>query len=246
MHNATHIIRQTNPPIHESAAMTTTTTTTPDSLFSLPTELLATLAESFPCRGPQIRTLATLVHPRAAPARNLIVHGVEATGKSAVTAHLLAALHDDSSSASVLNYAVVRSAECVTARHLFERTLGAIAAAAAGLDYGVPPPAARCETLAVLAVELGRLLESYGRSGEDDGGRGGAGAASPSTRRRFVLVFDGIDRQREAPPTLLPALARLSEMVRHIAQYTTHALEIPRERRGGGPWEETARQDKTS
>lgn len=31
--------------------------------------------------------------------------------------------------------------------------------------------------------------------------------------RHFVLVFDAIDRQKEAPPTLLPALARLSEMV---------------------------------
>jgi len=30
---------------------------------------------------------------------------------------------------------------------------------------------------------------------------------------RFVLVFDGIDRQREAPGTLLPGLARLSEIV---------------------------------
>jgi len=30
---------------------------------------------------------------------------------------------------------------------------------------------------------------------------------------RFVLVFDGIDQQREAPATLLPALARLSEIV---------------------------------
>ena len=30
---------------------------------------------------------------------------------------------------------------------------------------------------------------------------------------RFVLVFDGIDRQRDAPHTLLPALARLSEIV---------------------------------
>lgn len=31
--------------------------------------------------------------------------------------------------------------------------------------------------------------------------------------RHFVLVFDAIDRQKEAPPTLLPALARLSEIV---------------------------------
>lgn len=31
-------------------------------------------------------------------------------------------------------------------------------------------------------------------------------------RRHFVLVFDAIDRQRDAPPTLLPALGRLSEI----------------------------------
>jgi origin recognition complex subunit 5 len=30
---------------------------------------------------------------------------------------------------------------------------------------------------------------------------------------KFVLVFDGIDAQREAPPTLIPALARFGEMV---------------------------------
>jgi origin recognition complex subunit 5 len=32
---------------------------------------------------------------------------------------------------------------------------------------------------------------------------------------RFVLVFDAVDRQRDAPHTLLPALARLSEIVRN-------------------------------
>ncbi|KJZ78854.1 hypothetical protein HIM_01627 [Hirsutella minnesotensis 3608] len=32
-------------------------------------------------------------------------------------------------------------------------------------------------------------------------------------RSRFVLVLDAIDRQRDAPPTLLPALARLSEII---------------------------------
>lgn len=30
---------------------------------------------------------------------------------------------------------------------------------------------------------------------------------------KFVLVFDGIDKQRETPPTLLPALARVGEIV---------------------------------
>ncbi|PHH71618.1 hypothetical protein CDD83_5129 [Cordyceps sp. RAO-2017] len=39
------------------------------------------------------------------------------------------------------------------------------------------------------------------------------GRARRPPHRRFVLVLDAIDRQRDAPPTLLPALARLSEMI---------------------------------
>jgi origin recognition complex subunit 5 len=34
------------------------------------------------------------------------------------------------------------------------------------------------------------------------------------SEEKFVLVLDGVDKQREAPPTLLPALARLGEFVR--------------------------------
>lgn len=157
----------------------------------LPDDLLAGLLSSFPGRELQARSLATLVYPRAAPCRNLVIHGTEATGKSAVTAALLDALRQDP--AADLSCAVVRSPECVTARHLFERTAGAVADA---LQWA--RPVARCETLAALAVELSRMLQ-YVEHGEG---------------WRFVLVFDAIDRQREAPPTLLPALACLSEMVR--------------------------------
>ena len=56
----------------------------------------------------------------------------------------------------------------------------------------------RCETLAQLAVELSGMLKYPVRD----------------PRWRFVLVLDSVDRQRDAPPTLLPALARLSEIVR--------------------------------
>ena len=51
----------------------------------------------------------------------------------------------------------------------------------------------RCENLSALTVHLQRLLKG---------------------QEKFVLVFDGVDKQREAPPTLLPALARLGEFVR--------------------------------
>lgn len=59
-------------------------------------------------------------------------------------------------------------------------------------------PFSRTENLNSLVVNLQRMLE--GRSS------------------KFVLVFDGIDRQRECPPTLLPALARFGEMVRFDAR----------------------------
>ena len=92
-------------------------------------------------------------------------------------------------------YAIVRSLECITTRHLLERTLAACKESisqdggneANGLLYG------SCETVSVLAVQMKYLLAG---------------------RDKFVLVLDGIDRQREAPPTLLPAIARMGEIVR--------------------------------
>lgn len=87
-----------------------------------------------------------------------------------------------------LRYAVVRSKECITGRHLLER---AVCAASDAVDW--EGGAGRCENLAQLVVLLGKMLE---------GGKG-----------RFVLVFDGVDKQRDAPPTLVPALARLGEVV---------------------------------
>ncbi|KAI1825147.1 origin recognition complex subunit Orc5 [Xylaria intraflava] len=161
------------------------------SIYELPDDLLASLVTSFPCREAQIRSLATVIHPRIAPCRNVVVHGTEATGKSAIIDELLQTLSRDAP--SDLNYAIVKSAECVTARHLFERTVGLVAEALQNQSSTL----GRCETLAALTAELTKILAYAGRD-----------ACS-----RFILVFDGIDRQRDASPTLLPALARLSEII---------------------------------
>lgn len=91
-----------------------------------------------------------------------------------------------------IQYAIVNSLECVTGRHLFETTLRRVAEAV-GLESVAP----RCENLAQLTHELSKILKH----------------PPQSDRHHFVLVFDSIDRQREAPATLLPALARLSEIV---------------------------------
>lgn len=78
-----------------------------------------------------------------------------------------------------------------------ERTLGA---AATALNWR--GNVGRCENASQLVAELGKILGSIEVSDKRD-----------SIRRRLVLVYDGIDRQRDAAPTLLAALARISEIV---------------------------------
>lgn len=166
-------------------------------MAQLPDELvLSILDQRFPCRQQQTRALATLISPGVAPCPNCIVYGVEATGKSAITEALLQRLRDaeptQRPASPTLQYAIVNSVECVTGRHLFETTVRGVASALGFHDF-----ATRCESLAQLSFELSRMLKQV---------------LQPETRH-FVLVFDAIDRQKEAPPTLLPALARLSEIV---------------------------------
>ncbi|KAK0741680.1 origin recognition complex subunit 5 C-terminus-domain-containing protein [Apiosordaria backusii] len=119
-------------------------------IFELPDELrLTLLAKEFPCREPQIRALATLLNPSAAPCRNLVVYGTEATGKTAIITALLASLDNAS-----LRHTIVNSIECITARHLYETVVGKVAAA---LEWEAVPP--RCESVSQLTVELSKMLK---------------------------------------------------------------------------------------
>lgn len=84
---------------------------------------------------------------------------------------------------------------------MLETIVGAIAHA-----VGWKKNAHKCENLSQLVVEIGRLLD-------DSSHKLDSIAGSDHTKDKFVLVLDGIDRQRDAPPTLLPALARMGEVV---------------------------------
>lgn len=108
----------------------------------------------------------------------------------------------------LLRYAIVKSAECISGRHLLEQTVGAVAKAVRWEGN-----VGRCENLAQLVVELGRMLEGWTKLNDEEAGK-----------QKLVIVFDGIDRQREAPPTLLPALARLGEIVRSTRNHSTSLL----------------------
>lgn len=180
-----------------------------EKLFQLPPEIILTpILQAFPCRDRQIRSLATLLYvwlqllslndreltalqPYAAPCRTLTIHGVEATGKTSITKSLLSSL---STHVPNLRHAVVNARQCITARHLFEAIVSSVAQA---IEWPVEDTARRCETLSQLDIELCRMLK-YPKREEGF---------------RFVLVLGSVDRAREAPPTLLPGLARLSEIV---------------------------------
>ena len=115
----------------------------------------------------------------------MIIYGLPTTGKTSITRAVLAS--------QVVPYAYVNCAECVTSRQLFEKTIAAVIKSL-GADSDESAGKARCENVAALAVQLQSLLDRLDK--------------------KFVLLLDGIDRQRESPQTLIPAIARLGEMVR--------------------------------
>ncbi|KAJ4289578.1 hypothetical protein N0V90_010907 [Kalmusia sp. IMI 367209] len=166
----------------------------------LPDEILAQLNSEFSCRESQIQQLAALYNAHLPSPTLLVAHGLTATGKSSIIRSYL--------KASSLPFAVVNSRECITGRHLLERT---VASCLDALDEHYDEntdrrPYARTENLSSLAVALGRMLEG---------------------RQKFVLVLDGIDAQREAPPTLLPALARFGETIPNLSIILITTLPIP-------------------
>ncbi|KAI4128452.1 MAG: hypothetical protein LQ338_002725 [Usnochroma carphineum] len=160
----------------------------------LPEELLASLNQSIRCRELQIQQLACLLASDFPSPPNLVLHGTEATGKSLTINGLFQAIDHPS--------AIIRSKECITTRHLLERTLTEVQNALGG---AARPIDGRCESISAFVVQLQRLLEG---------------------QKNFILVFDNIDRQREAAPTLLPALARLNEIIPNLT--TLFIITSPR------------------
>lgn len=119
----------------------------------------------------------------------LVVHGVSATCKSTIIRAVLSNLE--------VPHAVVSSSECITGRHLLTKILWNTLEALGQRDEWEKFGKGRCEHVSSLAVLLEECL-----------------ASRPEDKRgKFVLVLDEIDRQREAPHTLLSALARLGEIV---------------------------------
>lgn len=149
-------------------------------------------------KEPPWLTCSTNIYPARQPAvpspSTLVVHGISATCKSTVTQAVLSALD--------VPHAIVRCAECITGRHLLTKILWAALEAFGKTDEWERFGKGKCEHVSTLVVLLGEVLASATTT-----------ASEGRRAEKFVLVLDGIDRQREAPPTLLSALARLGEVV---------------------------------
>ncbi|KAJ5493391.1 hypothetical protein N7539_002137 [Penicillium diatomitis] len=154
-----------------------------------PADVARSLSAQWPCRQSQAKQLASLLHPRIPSAPTLVVHGVSATCKSTILRGVLQTLE--------VPHAFVRSSECITARHLLTKILWNTLDALGQRDKWEQYGKGRCEHVSMLAVLLEECLA----------------ARDENKRGKFVLVLDEIDRQREAPPTLLSALARLGDIV---------------------------------
>ena len=175
------------------------------SVFSLPNELLVSaIASRFPCRHAIIRSLVTLLSIKAT--KNIVLYGLNATGKSAITKTVLEKLSmsEGLHKTEHLRYTIIKTAECITSRHLMEKTVKAVADA---LGYRASN---RCENTSQLVNELEKMFHWSQLQNPDEVGR-------------LVLVFDGIDQQYVHTPTL-PALAKLGELVCICAHYLWHAL----------------------
>ncbi|OQE28862.1 hypothetical protein PENSTE_c003G00597 [Penicillium steckii] len=154
-----------------------------------PLDVARSLSAQWPCREVQARQLAALFNPHLPSPSTLVVHGISATCKSTIIRGVLSTLE--------VPHAVVRSSECITGRHLLTKILWNTLEALGQKDEWEKFGKGRCEHVSTLAVLLDECLA----------------ARAPEKRGKFVLVLDEIDRQREASPTLLSALARLGDII---------------------------------
>lgn len=164
-------------------------------------EIVDSLLAAVPCREAQIRYLATVfAQPNHVfSPSTTVIYGVNSTGKTLAIRSVLESCNP--------RHAIVQSADWVDPQELLQAVISAIGDIPNLLpeeeeEGGEEEVHQRgdvssyftggCETISSFVVQLQLLLESKGH---------------------ITLVFDGIDKQRAPWPTLLPAIARLGEIV---------------------------------
>ncbi|TGZ85039.1 hypothetical protein EX30DRAFT_353195 [Ascodesmis nigricans] len=118
----------------------------------LPQEFLSSISLRYPCRTTQLQLLSALIGSDSFPSpQAFIIHGLESTGKTAVTHALL--------EESGHNFTWISCNECITPRQLTERIAATITTELAPEETNFP----RCETVNALTVYLQQLLGDDGK-----------------------------------------------------------------------------------
>ena len=166
-------------------------------------ELLEALEADCRCRTDQIWQLLTFYHVRLTSGHychdggmltiiqdiypsptTLVVYGIRGSGKLTTVSSVLEARQ--------IQYAIIRSEECLSLRHF----LSSIQRACHGSNGQLRQEDSQVESVNALCASLERA-----RRYEDE---------------RFVLILDGVDKQRGLHPTTLPALVRLGDRVCYL------------------------------
>ncbi|EXJ92259.1 hypothetical protein A1O3_00809 [Capronia epimyces CBS 606.96] len=150
----------------------------------LPPDLLQLISQQLPCRDSQILQLATYFNGVFPSPAVLVAHGLEHTSKKDVIVGVL--------ERRGIDYAVLRSRECLSQRHLVSKVFAA-ALQALGLETRVEQYG-RVDSINALLENLRKLSEH-------------------AAGRRFVVVLEDTDKLKQAGATLLPALARLGDYI---------------------------------
>ncbi|KAF2155848.1 hypothetical protein K461DRAFT_274887 [Myriangium duriaei CBS 260.36] len=145
----------------------------------------ASYGQRFIGRESQLKQLTLLLSESFSSPPTIVAHGPEATGKTALIQSYL--------QRSATPFVMLQCRECITSRHLLERIItecqGAHNNESVDGDRGTHQ---RCESINAFTVALSSIL---------------AGA------EKFIIALDGIDELHDAPPSLVPAMARLGEMI---------------------------------
>ncbi|ETN36661.1 uncharacterized protein HMPREF1541_08939 [Cyphellophora europaea CBS 101466] len=158
---------------------------------TLPLEVLQIVAQTCPCREPQINDIATLFNGVFPPPPTVVAYGLQGSSKLEVITAVL--------NAHKLKHAVIKCRECLSQRHLLGKIFAACAQAL-GQEEAVERYD-RVDSLNALSVNLQKLFRG--------------------SNLRTVIVLDSIDELKGPGSTLLPALARLGDMISGLSLVLT-------------------------
>ncbi|KAI5304795.1 hypothetical protein KEM56_005916 [Ascosphaera pollenicola] len=210
-------------------------------MTSSPEEIVESVIAQWPCRDEQVDLLTYLLRADTPSPSNIIIHGPRATEKSTILNAVLTSNPSQNAAppnsqigqrkrkreslpprpppadGSRFPHAIVKCAECVTARHLLVKLVSRTISALASLlrtdsKFDADTWAAemhvkaKCDHISQLPDAMRLILEESAVFS-----RLRAVQGEPSATK-FVLVLDGVDNIREGGPALLAGFARTAQL----------------------------------